>query len=152
MVVYKSSTSLSGLCKSDGYLKCGTLVKREGCVRDVPKSEHAIFLHPDTTEYKEKASELEEVMSVKNISLSVLCQFANSSIPNISQWMWKQSVLNSLLLKFFFCKYLSLNEYYSWLVDTLQNEPMIMKIRKFLYPIWPYPKLMPHSYILAYRL
>ena len=85
MVVYKSSTSLSGLCKSDGYLKCGTLVKREGCVRDVPKSEHAIFLHPDTTEYKEKASELEEVMSVKNISLSVLCQFANSSIPNISQ-------------------------------------------------------------------
>ena len=73
MVVYKSSTSLSGLCKSDGYLKCGTLVKREGCVRDVPKSEHDIFLCPETIDYKDDASEDEGDMSEMNTSLSLLC-------------------------------------------------------------------------------
>ena len=46
----------------DGYLKSGTLEKREGCLRDVPKSEHIIFLRPETTDYKEDALEDEEDM------------------------------------------------------------------------------------------
>ena len=59
----------------DGYLKCGTWEKRERYDRDVPKSEHDIFLHPETIDYKEDASEDEGDMFEMNTSLSLLCNY-----------------------------------------------------------------------------
>ena len=57
----------------DGYLRCGTWKKRERYVRDGPKSEHDIFLHPETIEYKEDASVDEGDMSEMDTSLSLFC-------------------------------------------------------------------------------
>ena len=59
----------------DGYLKCGTWEKRERYDRNVLKSEHDIFLHPETIDYKEDASEDEGDMFEMNTSLSLLCNY-----------------------------------------------------------------------------